>query len=209
MAMGEVIDLTRKAPKEGNLITARPLEFRRGDWHGGYALMCTRAESTRYEAHRLEAFRAHGHRHIAFVPNHFTLDGGYHYTVLGLFRYRDDEVMMRRVYRLAGMMECVTGASSPILRTDLLRRFYKTILEEREALNVVWRGNVVHFLLPLHTELHNPNLLRHKIANAESLKALYNEIESETDAQFDILSQSYVFYLPESFLPPNLKSQGN
>jgi hypothetical protein len=99
-------------------------------------------------------------------------------------------------------MECVTNAPSHILRTDLLRRFYKSILEEREGLGMVWRGSVRHFLLPLHPEHHNPNLFFHRIAGAASLKELYDAIRSETDTQFDVLSRLYVFYLPENFVSP-------
>jgi hypothetical protein len=97
-------------------------------------------------------------------------------------------------------MECVTNATSPILRTDLLRRIYKSIMEEREQLRVVWRGNVRHFLLPLHTPHYNPNLFFHHIAAAESLRDLFQCIRAETDTQFDILTRHYVFYLPEAFL---------
>ncbi len=196
--MADIIDLIPKSEIKDNLITAQPLEFRLGDWRTGYVMMCTRQESVKYEAHRQEAFASRGHQHIAFVPNHFTLDGGSHYTIQGLIRYRGDESLMRRVYRLAGLMECVTNVSSPILRTDLLRRVYKSILDEREALQVVWRGNVVHFLLPLHPDFRNPNLFQHNLAKAESLKELFTAIENETNAQFDILAHHYVFYLPES-----------
>lgn len=196
--MADIIDLTTKLRTADNLVTASPLEFRRGEWQGGYALLCTRGESIRFEAHRLEALKSHGHRHIASVPSHFTLDGGYHYTIGGLFRYRSDESIMRRVYHLAGLMECVTNASSHILRTDLLRHFYKSILEERDKLQIVWRGHVRHFLLPLHPDHRNPNLFFHEIAKADSLKELYAAIRSETDKQFDILSSLYVCYLPES-----------
>jgi hypothetical protein len=196
--MAELIDLTKRIQKLNNLFASQPLEWRRGNWLTGCALMCTREESKRFEAHRLEAYQVEGHKHIGFVPNHFKLDSGYHYTVMGLFRHRDDEAMMRRVYYLAGLMECVTKSSSPILRTDLLRRVYKSILEERELLGVVWRGNVPHFLLPLHTEYYNANLFFHHIVSAESLKDFYQKLQSETDAQFDILAQRYVFYLPES-----------
>jgi hypothetical protein len=198
--VAEIIDLTHRLPGTDNLITLQPLEFRRGDWHAGRVLMCTKGESERFEAHRLEALHSPGHRHIAKVPNHFTLDGGYHYTVMGLFRYRSDEALMRRVYRLAGLMECVTNAPSPILRTDLLRRLYKSILDERDQLKVAWRGTVRHFLLPFHPEYHNPNLFLHGIATAGSLKELYTAIETETDDQFDVLSKLYVFYLPEGHI---------
>jgi len=195
--MADIIDLRHKQREKNNLITAGPLEFRRGDWHSGYAMLCLREESNRYEAHRLEALSAPGHEHIAFVPNHYTLEGGYHYTVIGLFRHRENEELMHRVYRLAGYMECVTNTPSPILRTDLLRRFYKTILEERKELNVVWRGNAQHFLFPLSPDLYSPNRFAQRIAAAESLKGLYKAVELETDTQFDILSRSYVFYIPE------------
>jgi hypothetical protein len=198
--MAEVIDLTTKFLNVDNLIAAQPLEWRRGDWVTGYAMMCTREESRRFEAHRIEAYQVKGHKHIGFVPNHFKLDGGYHYTVMGIFRHRDNEALMRQVYYLAGLMEGVTNAPSPILRTDLLRRVYQSILEERERLGVLWRGHVRHFLLPLHADYYNPNLFYHHIVNAESLKDLYLKIKAETDAQFDILAARYVFYLPESFL---------
>lgn len=181
-----------------NIVTLRPLEFRRGDWRLGTAMMVKREESARYERHRLEAFAREGHTHVAQVPNHFALDDGCHYTLMGLFRYRSDEPLMRRVYRLAGWMECVTNAPSPILRTDLLRRFYKSILEEREALNIVWRGNVRYFLFPLHVEYYNPNILVHRVSRTESLKELYEVIEEEANRQFDILAEHYVFYLPEN-----------
>ena len=198
--MAELIDITRKFQHLENLIASKPLEWRRGDWLTGHALLCTRRESERFEAHRIEAYQVKGHKHIGFVPNHFKLDDGYYYTVMGLFRHRGDEAMMRRVYYLAGLMEGVTNAPSPILRTDLLRRVYQSILEERNCLKVVWRGHVRHFLLPLHTEYYNPNIFYHHVVGAESLKDLYQEIRAETDAQFDILAQQYVFYVPEAFL---------
>lgn len=202
--MAELIDLTERFQHLDNLIALQPLEWRRADWFTGYVMMCTREEARRFEAHRREASQVKGHKHIGTVPNHFRLDGGYHFTVMGLFRHRDDEARMRRVYYLAGLMEAVTNAPSAILRTDLLRRVYQSIMEERERLGVVWRGHIRHFLLPLHPDFYNPNLLIHRIGSAESLKELYQKIRTETDAQFDILAQRYVFYLPESLLP-----QGN
>ena len=201
MTVADVIDLHDKVHKNSNLITLHPVEFRRGDWRGGNAMMCSREESENYERHRLEAVGTQGHQHIAFVPSHIALDDGYIYTVLGLYRYRNDEAKMRRVYRLASLMECVTNAPSPILRTDLLRRFYKSITEERDELNVVWRGNVQHFMLPFYPHHYNPNVFLHRIANAESLKDLYTVIQTESDAQFDVLAKRYVIYLPEGFAP--------
>jgi hypothetical protein len=199
--MANVIDFTSKDRHPENLITVAPPEFRHGDWHGGFAMLCTREASAKYETHREAALGRSGHGHIAFVPNHVSLAGGYHYTVLGLVRYREDGLMMRRVYRLAGLMECVVSIPSPVLRTDLLRRFYQSIIEEREALNVVWRGDVQHFLLPLNAEHYHPNRFPQAVAKAESLKELYSVIGAETDSQFDVLSRNYVIYLPRA-LPP-------
>jgi hypothetical protein len=198
--MAELIDLTKRFPHQDNLIALEPLEWRRADWLTGYVMLCTREESQRFEAHRLEACRVKGHQHIGSVPNHFRLDEGYHYTAMGLFRHHADEGAMRRVYYLAGLMEAVTNAPSAILRTDLLRRVYQSILEERERLGVVWRGHVRHFLLPLNPDYYNANLLFHRIGSAESLKDLFHKIQAETDTQFDILAQHYVFYMPECFL---------
>ena len=87
------------------------------------------------------------------------MDGGYHFTCLYLFRFRDDEKRMRRIYWLAGLMECVTKAPSPVLRTDLVRRFFKIIKQEREELNVSWKGNVRDFLLPLNAQHYDPEAL--------------------------------------------------
>jgi len=206
--MAELIDLTRRFQQLENLIASQPLEWRRGDWLTGHVIMCTRKESERFEAHRLDAYQVKGHKHIGFVPNHFKLDDGCFYTVLGMFRHRGDEALMRSVYYLAGLMEGVTNAPSPILRTDLLRRVYQSIMEERERLGMVWRGQVCRFLLPLHADFYNPNLFHHHIVNAKSLKDLYEVIRSETDTQFDILAQHYVFYLPKSFLNPGFTLNG-
>ncbi|NLI81382.1 MAG: hypothetical protein GX443_06795 [Deltaproteobacteria bacterium] len=197
--MGKLIDFTRKPQDRENLISSHPLEFRRSDWQSGFAILCTRRESERYEAHRLEAIRLPGHQHIQYVPNHIRLDGGYHFTTVGLYRHRENETKMRRVYRLAGLMECVTGICSPILRTDLLRKFYNDILREREELQVVWRGNVEHFLLPLSAEHYNANRFRQAVLEAVTLKDLFAIIERETQQQFQSISSHYVFYLPEGF----------
>lgn len=197
--MADILSFGERRSPVDNLIAAHPIEFRRADWHGGYAILCTKRESATFEEHRAEALRVHGHQHVSTVPNHFTLDDGCHYTLAGLYRHREDEALMRRVYRLAGLMETVTNAASPVLRTDLLRRVYQNILEEREALGVAWRGHVQHFLFPMHPDFRNPNLFFHAVANAETLKDLFDAIREETDAQFDVLSRHYVVYLPENF----------
>ncbi len=197
--MAEIIDFAARQKHIQNIITAAPLEFRRGDWQGGFAMLCSRDQSTHYEEHRREALRHPTHQHISQLPEHLNLTDGYHYTVMGLFRHRQTEPAMRRVYRLAGLMECVLNAPSPVLRSDLLRRVYQTITEEREALNVAWRGDVHHFLLPLDLAHYDPKRFFLGIAAASSLKELYGFIEFETNAQFGVLCEHYVIYLPRAF----------
>uniref|UniRef100_A0A832A4N3 Uncharacterized protein n=1 Tax=Desulfacinum infernum TaxID=35837 RepID=A0A832A4N3_9BACT len=196
--MAELIDLTERK-KAATLITARPVEFRWGEWASGTAWLCARKESEKFEAHRIEARRLSGHAHIQWLPNHVKLDGGSHYTVRALFRYRNDEGAMRRIYRLAGMMECVTRGVSPVLRSDLLRRIYDAILEERQALQVVWRGSVDRFLLPLYLHHGIVERLLARLVPVESLKELFAVIDQETAAQFNLLAADYVIYVPMAF----------
>jgi hypothetical protein len=197
--MADIIDLTSRFKPENNLIAVSPLEFRKSEWLSGNAIMCTREESAKVEAQRRKSISQRPP--VRLVPNHVALDGGYHYTCLFLFRFRDDEKRMRRLYYLAGLMECVNKAPSPVLRTDLVRRFFKIIKEEREELNVAWKGNVTDFLLPIDPEHYDPWAFLDALSNAQSLKDLFDVIEKETNFQFDILSGNYVFYVPEAFLP--------
>lgn len=199
--MADIIDLSSRLKPASNLITPHPLEFRKGDWLAAHAVLCTREESARFEAHRQKVRQAQDRPFISLVPNHFTLDAGFNFTALWLFRFREDEVRMRRLYRLAGLMECITRAPSPILRTDLVRRFFKIITDEREKLGVAWKGSVQGFLLPIHPQFYNPNVFLNAVQSAASLKDLLSLIEEETNRQFDLLARQYVFYVPESFHP--------
>lgn len=199
--MGQVIDFGEKK-KTSTLVTARPVEFRWGEWASGAAWLCARSESQKFEAHRLEARRFSGHSHIQWLPNHVKLDGGCHYTARALFRHRNDEGAMRRIYRLAGMMECVTRGVSPVLRSDLLRRIYDAILEERKVLQVVWRGSADRFLLPLYLHHSVVERLLARLVTLESLKELFAVIDQETGIQFDLLASDYVIYVPMAFGVP-------
>ncbi|MEN6441101.1 MAG: hypothetical protein ABFD97_21240 [Syntrophobacter sp.] len=197
--MADIIDFSGRLKPASNLIVQKPLEFRKGDWLAGSAILCTREESMRFEAHRQKMVQAQDRPFMSLVPNHITLDGGYHFTAAWLFRFREDEASMRRLYRLAGLMECVTKAPSPILRTDLVRRFFKIINEEKESLNVTWKGNVQSFLLPLLPQHYAPNLFINALQSAGSLKDLLILIEEHTDKQFECLARHYVFYVPGAF----------
>ncbi len=198
--MAQVIEFDGHRRHADTLLCRRPLEFRLGNWPTGFALLCTRGEARRFE-HRLQQQAGDSQSDpIVKVANHIRLDDGCHFTVQGLFRHRRDEDRMRRVYRLAGLMECVTSVSSPVLRTDLLRHVYRTILDERAALAVAWRGNVTHYLLPLYCQHYNRDLFFHRVRTAESLKAFYSVIADETEEQFRVLSRDYVIYVPTAFV---------
>jgi hypothetical protein len=194
--MGKIIDFEKGRKADDNLICRKPLEFRRGDWHQGQALQCLRSEAEKYQIHRREAL-ANGHKHIRFVPEHFSLVGGCDYTVMGLFRWRESEEDAREFYRLAGLMECVVNSTSPLLRTDLLRSLYKTIMELRQNLNFSWRGDSNQFLLPFHTHFYRRSRFFDQILEADTLKDLYDKVKLETTVQFDLLKTEYVFYLPK------------
>ena len=194
--MGRIIRFENGRRADDNLICRRPLEFRRGDWRKGQVLQCLRQEAEKYQTHRQEAL-ADGHRHLSFVPEHFSLVGGCDYTVMGLYRLREQEDQARELYRLAGLMECVVNSTSPLLRTDLLRSLYKAIIDLRQSLNFSWLGDSNQFLLPLHPHLYRRGSFFDKISQAETLKALYETVEQETEVQFDLLGTEYVFYLPQ------------
>ena len=194
--MAKIIDFENGRKADDNLICREPLEFRRGDWHQGQALQCLRVEAEKYQSHRSEAI-ANGHKHIRFVPEHFSLVGGCDYTVMGLYRWRESEEEAREFYRLAGLMECVMNSTSPLLRTDLLRSLYKTIVELRSSLNFSWRADSTQFLLPLHPHFYRRSHFFDQILEAGTLKALYKTVEHEATVQFDLLAAEYVFYLPK------------
>ena len=116
---------------------------------------------------------------------------------MGLFRFRENEEQAREFYRLAGLMECVVNSTSPLLRTDLLRSLYKTILALRKSLNFSWKGDSSQFLLPLHPHFYRRSHFFDQVLEATTLKALYKTVEGETTVQFDLLASEYVFYLPK------------
>jgi hypothetical protein len=113
------------------------------------------------------------------------------------YRWRENEEQAREFYRLAGLMECVVNSTSPLLRTDLLRSLYKTIIDLRQSLNFSWRGDSSQFLLPLHPHFYRRSHFFDQVLKADTLKALYGAVKCETTVQFDLLAVEYVFYLPQ------------
>ena len=90
---------------------------------------------------------------------------------------------MRRVYRLAGLMECVLNAPSPGAPNRCATAGLPILPEERETLKVAWRGDVHHFLLPLDLSHYDSRRVHPGIAAAPSLKELYGFLEAESNAQ--------------------------
>jgi hypothetical protein len=197
--MAKIIPFEDGRKDDDNLICLKPLEFRRGDWLKGQVIQCLRQEAEKYQAHRRQALVG-GHRHLSFVPEHFKLAGGSDYTVLGLYRWRRESLQTRELYRLAGLMECVVNSTSPVLRTDLLRSLYKTIMDLRRRLNMSWLGGSNQFLLPLHPHLYERARFFDKISHTHTLKDLYAVVDQETTVQFDQLAAEYVFYLPQQLV---------
>jgi hypothetical protein len=194
--MAKIIDIENGRRADDNLICRKPLEFRRGDRRQRQALQCLRSEAEKYQSHRRQAL-TNGHSHLSFVPEHFSLADGCDYTVMGLYRWRENEEQAREFYRLAGLMECVVNSTSPLLRTDLLRSLYKTIIDLRQSLNFSWRGDSSQFLLPLHPHFYRRSHFFDQVLKADTLKALYGAVKCETTVQFDLLAVEYVFYLPQ------------
>jgi hypothetical protein len=194
--MAKIIDFGDSRKGDDNLICRKPLEFRRGDWRQGHILQCLRSEAEKYQHHRIQAI-ANGHSHIRFIPEHFSLVGGCDYTAMGLFRWREEEERAREFYRLAALMECVVNSTSPLLRTDLLRSLYKTIMELKKTLNFSWKGDSTKFLLPLHQQFYQRSHFFDEILRCKTLKDLYEKVDCETEVQFDVLAAEYVFYLPK------------
>ena len=183
----------REAPD--NLITRRPFEFRRSDWQSGFFLQMTKSNSQWLEEQR-SALYCRGKTGIDQLPPHYSLQGGMAGTIAALFAYRHEEEKMRKVYYLAGLIDCLINQINPILRTAMLRDVYNKVQRLRGELGVRWPGALDQVLLPIDGLFYNEMEYKHRLATAETLKALYNVIEEETQEMFDILSLQYVFYCP-------------
>ncbi|RLB21101.1 MAG: hypothetical protein DRG76_09720 [Deltaproteobacteria bacterium] len=194
--MGRIIDMaSRGKAAPDNLIVKQPLEFRRADWGLGFFIQMTRRQSEWLEAQR-NALYSEGKEGIRQLPPHYSLQGGVANTIRALYTYRHKEEQMRRVYFLAGLVDCLINQVNPILRTAMLRDLYNKVQDLRAELSVTWHGTLDQVLLPIDSAFFNELEYRHSLATAQTLKALYTAIEEGTRQMFDILSLEYVFYCP-------------
>jgi hypothetical protein len=195
--MGEVIHLF-KGPKPGeqDIITARPLEFRKTRWESACFIQIRRTQTLLLEK-SLYAGQENGPWRPTSLPPHVELSGGLFNTIAALFSHREDEATMREVYYLTGLMDCMINQVNPVLRTDLLRDMYRRIFKMREELKVGWYARPLdRVLLPIDPSLYDEGLYRKNITEAGTLKDLYAVIRKGTSEMFEVLSEHYSFYCP-------------
>jgi hypothetical protein len=219
--VAKVITFPGSSGITGGLITFKPLFFRRASWDLSNPAQVSRTEAEAFEKRRVEAMGKG--RPVGFTPSYLELKGSLSQTLTALFRSRDDESRMRQIYFLAGLMEVATGLSHHILRSDLIRRVFSEIQHLANKLGVQWLSSNQGFLLPVYfSEEHSPeswsnsieiplprsglqledvskSRLKQALSQTQTLKDLISALRNETDAQFDLLSRFFVFYLPHSW----------
>ncbi|SPD74018.1 conserved hypothetical protein [uncultured Desulfobacterium sp.] len=196
--MAKILHLeTKITGPTNNIITARPIEFRRSFWDTTHFIQMGRASSKGLERHRKEAHNKGG---AAFgqIPPHHLLTGGMDSTIRALFIHREDEQKMREIYYFVGLVDCMINQVNPLLRTDIIRDMYRKVFKMREDLKIHWHGNISQILLPIDSVLFDENEYKAMVSKAGTMKELYKTIKDGTDEMFDIISLEYVFYCPSA-----------
>lgn len=195
--MANIINLKeRHPPTAENLITSRPWEFRRSDWGSVHFVQMLRSQSAKLEEQRRTRYSEGKDRAVGQVPPCYTLKGGVGYTVHSVFLHRDHEPMMRDIYYLAGLVDCMINQVSPILRTSGIRELYNKVTTLQTLLSVKWHGPLDQVLCPIDNHLFSPIEYRQTISDAKTVTRLCGRVREATDTMFDILSLEYVFYTP-------------
>lgn len=194
--MAEIIDIQDKIKQPGsNVISTGPWEFRKAHWETANFVQMLKSQSDILED-RAENMNNGKEKFAGNIPVHYVLLGGMAYTIRAVYISRKEEEKMRRIYYLAGLMDCMINQVNPVLRTDLLRSVYKKIFELQKELNVHWYGPIDQLLLPIDSHLFNESEYRSSLNRAGTLKELYSVIKEGTGEMFDVLSFEYVFYCP-------------
>lgn len=192
--MAQIIDIKKRLDKApNNLITSKPLEFRRSPWETPYFSQMLKPLSTKLEAQRRDS---RGAGEPWQLPPHFTLVGGIGWTIRTLFACRKSEQKAREVYHLVGLMDCMVNQVNPVLRTDLIRDLYKKVFSMKRELGVNWYGSIDQVLLPIDSHLFSEAQYRFLLRDARTMKDLYRIIREAMGEMFAILSNEYVFYCP-------------
>lgn len=193
--MSKIIPLKGSDGLPSNTILEKPLVMRWADWEGGCAILTVNDEAAKFEIHRREVINQR-HSHISYVPNHFTIKDGMEYTLAALLRYRNEPEKMHKVYYLAGLMESLITIPNKVLCTVMVRNYYQVLIDLKDSLSVSWHGNARRFLFPLLPSHYNQNGFTNSVAQAQTLKELYEAIRQGVEEQFLILGSEYVFYVP-------------
>jgi hypothetical protein len=200
--MAKVIPLEPKSKgPPDNVISLKPLEFRKADWETTQFVQMARSGSDKFERHRQDAFKR-GDKQVSQLPPHYSLTGGMAHTIRAMYNYRETEEKMREAYYLMGLVDCMINQVNPILRTDLIRAIYKEVFKLREALKVHWYGPITNILLPIDPMFYNEFEYKALVSSAGTMKDLYRVIREGTEEMFDILSLEYVFYCPSAGFQP-------
>jgi hypothetical protein len=194
--MAKILHLERKLPlPPDNIITGKPLEFRRSFWETAQFIQMGRANSSRLEINRADTYKKGG---TGQIPPHHLLTGGMDSTIRALFINREDEQKMRDIYYFIGLVDCMINQVNPLLRTDIIRDMYRKVFKMREDLKIHWHGNISQILLPIDSVFYNEYEYKALVSGAGTMKELYKTIKNGTDEMFDILSLEYTFYCPSA-----------
>jgi hypothetical protein len=191
-----IIDLEeRRNRPPDNLITSRPLEFRRAGWDNTDFVMMRRSQSEEMEKRRGENLRE-GRPGVSSLPPHFVLRGSMAYTARGLYIHKENASSMRDVYYLAGLVDCMVNQVSPLLRTEAIRDLYRKISTLKQTLNVNWYGPIDQVLFPIDGHYYNLEAYRCSLTAAGTLQDLYRAVRDGIEDMFAVLAAEYVFYTP-------------
>ena len=196
--MAKIIQIgSRSEESPDNVITLKPMEFRKAYWETTRFIQMSRSSSDRMEHHRRQTVEQ-GDEGVWQLPPHFVLTEGMAHTIRAMYVYRTEEKRMREVYYLMGLVDCMINQVNPILRTDLIRAMYKEVFKIREDLKIHWHGPITQILLPIDSVFYNESEYKISLTKAETMQGLFKAIREGTGEMFDILSLEYVFYCPSA-----------
>lgn len=195
--MAHTVKFPGSKPDSKHIITQKPLRLRWGDWRVLHAVLVHVQPAALYENLRDEQI-SHGIDPGGQMPSHFALDDGMQETSWAILRHRDDAYTQIEILYLASLMEVMIKTSSPILRTDLIRRVYQEIDQLSQKLALRWRGRARYFMLPLNEDVHNPNYLAEAVTNIDNLQDFFTALHSLAESRHSLLARNYVIYYPQS-----------
>jgi hypothetical protein len=194
--MAKIINLMERLGKESsNLITSKPWEFRHASWRNPHFIQMLKIQSIQLERQR-KAIGQGDDLQSTDLVGHVILKKGLAHTIQGLYLSRHNEETMRKIYYLAGLIDCMINQVNALLRTDYIFDIYQKVTTLKKILNVHWYGEMDHVLFPLDQSYFDFRQYREGLKNTKTMKDLYSQIQKGTNTMFDILSSEYTFYTP-------------